>query len=112
MLLRLYQTKMEDNIGRIKSELEEAQETLHQTVNEVNLKVETVGTQLQPAHLVEHHPLLSACIAGALGFTSGNRDGEPVVVLVLGGLLGMALTEAWNDGSRKRDTTASAQGGL
>jgi hypothetical protein len=99
---------MEDDIERIKDELEEAQQSLHQTVTEVNRKVETVSTQLQPAHLVARQPLLSACIAGALGFASGYRDNAPVAVLVLGGLLGAALSEAWSDGSRSRATSASA----
>ncbi len=103
---------MEDNIERIKDELEEARQSLQQTVTEVNRKVEqkveTVSTQLQPAHLVTRQPLLSACIVGALGFASGYRDNTPMAVLVLGGLLGAALSEAWNDGSWSRDTTASA----
>jgi hypothetical protein len=99
---------MEDNVERIKDELEEARQSLYETVSEVNRKVETVSAQLQPAHLVGRHPLLSLCIAGALGFASGNRDNTPVAVLVLGGLLGAALSEAWNDGSWSHDTTASA----
>ena len=98
---------MEDNIERIKDELEEARQSLHQTVTEVNRKVETVSTQLQPAHLVARQPLLSACIAGARGFASGYRDNAPMAVLILGGLLGAALSEAWTDGSWSRDTTAS-----
>jgi len=99
---------MEDNIERIKDELEEAVQSLHQTVTEVNRKVESVSSQLQPAHLVGRHALLSACIAGALGFASGYRDNAPMAVLVLGGLLGAALSEAWNDGSWSGDTRASA----
>ncbi len=98
---------MEDNIDRIKDELEEARQNLHQTVTEVNRKVETVSTQLQPVYLVECHPLLSTCIAGALGFAAGNRGNGPLTILILGGLLGAALSEVWNDGSRNRDTTIS-----
>jgi hypothetical protein len=103
---------MEDNIERIKDELEEARQSLHQTVTEVNRKVEreveTVSAQLQPAHLVARRPLLFACIAGALGFASGYRDNAPMAVLVLGGLLGAALSEAWTDGSWSRDTISAA----
>jgi hypothetical protein len=54
---------MEDNIDRIKDELEEARQSLHQTVTEV---------------------------------------------LVVGGLLGAALSEARNDGSCSRDQIATA----
>jgi len=105
---------MEDTIDRIKDELEEARHTLHETVAEVNRKVETVTqkvetvAQLQPAHLVERNPLLSACIAGALGFAAGNRDNGPLSVLILGGLLGAMLSEAWNDGPRDHLSTLSA----
>ena len=99
---------MEDNIDRIKDELEEARESLHQTVTEVNQKVEAATTQLQPSHVVARHPLWSVCIAGALGFVTGNRSNGVVPILVLGGLLGAMLSEVWNDGSGNRDTTASA----
>jgi fatty acid desaturase len=110
---------MEDNIERIKGELEEARHTFHQTVSEVNRKVEQkveTVTQFQPAHLVERHPFLSVCIAGALGFTWGNRSNGPVAVLVLGGLAAAVLSEAWHEarhGARTDElgngaTTASA----
>jgi len=99
---------MEDNVGQIESELEEARQDLHQTVAEVNQKVEAAATQLQPEHLVERHPLLSVCIAGALGFTLGNRANRGLGFLVLGGLLGVALSEVWNDGAGDRDTTGAA----
>jgi hypothetical protein len=101
---------MDDNIERIKSELEEARYSLHQTVAEVNRKVEEkveTVTQLQPAHLVERHPLLSACIAGALGFAWGNRSNGPVTALILGGMAAAMLSEAWNDGLRNNETTRS-----
>lgn len=102
---------MDDNIGRIKSELEEARNCLHQTVTEVNRKVEEqveTVTQLQPAHLVDRHPLLSACIAGAIGFVWGNRSNGPVTALILGGMAAAMLSEVLNDGLRISDTTASA----
>src|SRR5260370_7865835 len=97
---------MEDNIERIKEELEEARQSLHQTVTEVNRKVETVSTQLQPSHLVGRNPLLSACIAGAFGFASGYRYNTPVSVLVLGGLIGAPLTQSSNHRSSIRTNTS------
>ncbi|MGH6878260.1 MAG: hypothetical protein ACREHV_12935 [Rhizomicrobium sp.] len=106
---------MDDNIDRIKGELEEARQNLHQTVTEVNRKVEQkveTVTQFQPGHLVESHPLLSVCIAGALGFACGNRSNGPVAVLVLGGMVAAVLSAAWhearNNGLGNSDTTASA----
>lgn len=99
---------MGNNIGQIENELEEARQDLHQTVTEVNQKVEAVATHLQPEHLVERHPLLSVCIAGALGFALGNRESRGLGFLVLGGLLGVTLSEVWNDRAGDRDTTAAA----
>jgi hypothetical protein len=100
---------MEDNIDTIRNALEEARQSLHQTVAEVNQKVATVSTHLEPERLVERHLLLAACIAAALGFATGKSGGRliGVATLVLGGLLGAVLTEASNHGFRSHDTTAT-----
>ncbi|HLK88081.1 MAG TPA: hypothetical protein VKT27_16385 [Candidatus Binataceae bacterium] len=95
---------METDIERIRDELEDARRSLNRTVSEVNRKFESVGTRLQPEYLVEHHPLLSTCIAGALGFASGSRSFDPVAIAVLGGLLGAALSDAANGGPRRYDS--------
>jgi hypothetical protein len=99
---------MEHNIDTIINALEEARRNLHQTVTEVNQKVATVSTQLQPERVVERHLLLAVCIAGALGFATGKGGGRSsgVTTLLLGGLLGAMLTEASNHGFRNHDTTA------
>ncbi len=91
---------METDIERIKDELEDARRSLNRTMSEFNRKVESVGTRLQPEYLVEHHPLLSTCIAGALGFASGACSLDPVAVAVLGGLLGAAFSDTANRGPR------------
>jgi hypothetical protein len=100
---------MDDTIDRIKSELEEAKQSLQQTVTEVNRKVErnveTVAN-FRPGHLVQSHPLVSVCVAGALGFIWGNRNTGPGAVLVMGGLLSMVLSEVWNDGFTDHDTAS------
>jgi hypothetical protein len=95
---------MEADIDRIKDELEDARRNLNRTVSEVNRKFESVGTRLQPEYLVEHHPLLTTCIMGALGFASASRSIEPVAAAVLGGLLGAALSDAANHGPRGYDS--------
>jgi ABC-type transporter Mla subunit MlaD len=98
---------MEDKIDTIRNALEEARQSLHQTVAELNQKVATVSTHLEPE--VERHLLLAACIAAALGFATGKSGGRLVGVatLVLGGLLGAVLTEASNHGFGNHDTTAT-----
>jgi|SRR5689334_11902084 len=99
---------METDIERIKDELEHARRNLNRTVSEVNRKFESVGTRLQPEYLVEHHPLLSTCIAGALGFASGSRSIEPIAVAVLGGLLGAAFNDAANHGPRRDESRSGS----
>jgi ABC-type branched-subunit amino acid transport system permease subunit len=101
---------MEDDIDtiRIKNELNEAQQSFHQTVARVNQKV---ASQLQPQHLVEQHLPLAAFIAGALGFAIGNRDLRSggrlsgMATLVLGGMLGAALKETLKNGRDHYKTT-------
>lgn len=86
---------MEDTIDTIQNELEEARRSFHQSVADLNHKVETVTTQLQPEHLLEEHLPLAACIVGTLGFVTGSRgDRLPIVgTLILGGLLGVILRD-------------------
>jgi hypothetical protein len=104
---------MDDNIERIKSELEEARISLHQTVAEVNRKVEEkveTVTQLQPVHLIERNPLLSACLAGAIGFACGYRRNGPFTILLVGGMVAAVVNDVWNseapnDGRRTIDST-------
>ncbi|MBF6570336.1 MAG: hypothetical protein IVW54_15815 [Candidatus Binataceae bacterium] len=102
---------MEDDIDtiRIKNELNEARQSLHQTVAKVNQKV---ASQFQPLHLVEQHLPLAAFIAGALGFAIGNRGVRSsrrglagIATLVLGGVLGATLNEAFKNGRDRYKTT-------
>jgi hypothetical protein len=96
---------MENDISRIHDELEEAPQSLHQTVADVHQKVETVSAQLQPRHLVERHLPMATRIAGALGFAAGNNGRPAPTAFLLGGLLGAMLREVSGDGFWKRDST-------
>jgi hypothetical protein len=98
---------MENNIERLHNELEEARRNFHQTVADVNQKVEIVSAQLQPENLLERHLPLAACVVGALGFAAGtNNGGVPILgTLILGGLLGAVFGEALNHGFGEHETT-------
>ncbi|HTW88589.1 MAG TPA: hypothetical protein VMD75_11335 [Candidatus Binataceae bacterium] len=86
---------MEETIDDIQFELEEARRSFHQNVAELNDKVETVTTQLQPEHLLQEHLPLAACIIGTVGFVMGSSgDRLPIIrTLILGGLLGAIFRE-------------------
>lgn len=86
---------MEETIDTIQNELEEARRSFHQNVADLNDKVETVTTQLQPEHLLQEHLPLAACIMGTLGFAAGSGGGRLTIfgTLILGGLLGAIFRE-------------------
>jgi|HubBroStandDraft_5_1064220.scaffolds.fasta_scaffold743776_2 hypothetical protein len=88
----------------IRNALDDARESLRQTVAEVNLRVTRVSAQLVSEYLVERYLPAGMCISGVLGYAAGNRDASTntgssgglagVATLILGGLLGAVLTEA------------------
>ena len=85
-----------DDITKIENDLEQARQDLHQTMAEVNLKVEEVSTRLQPESIVKRNPVAAACVAGALGYIAGSR-GERLPILaavILGSLVGVIVK--WN----------------
>ena len=83
----------EEEISRNQEELDEARHDLHDTLTEVNAKVERAGRDLRPVRLVESYPVAACCVAGALGFLLGanvkSRGTGPIVVAAM---LGFALS--------------------
>jgi hypothetical protein len=97
---------MEDDIDGIALELEKAHHSLHQTVADIQQKVETVTERFGPRHVLERHLPTAICMAGALGFAAGNHGKRTdLLALVLGGLLGAVLQEVSSDGFWTRDST-------
>jgi hypothetical protein len=97
---------MEDDIDGIAIELEKAHRNLHQTVADIQQKVETVTARFGPRHVLERHLPAAVCMAGALGFAAGSHGKRPdLLALVLGGLLGAMLQEIPSDGFWTRDST-------
>jgi ElaB/YqjD/DUF883 family membrane-anchored ribosome-binding protein len=64
---------MADEMTQIEDDLDEARAELHQTLEQVNQKVEAIGTRLiHPENVLRLHPVLSICLAGAAGFAAGS----------------------------------------
>ena len=81
-----------EEITKIENDLEQARQDLHQTMVEVNQKVEEVGTRLQPDSIVRRNPVAAACVAGALGLLAGSRDKIPILAaLILGGAVAVVF---------------------
>jgi ElaB/YqjD/DUF883 family membrane-anchored ribosome-binding protein len=64
---------MADEMTQIEDDLDEARAELHQTLEQVNQKVEAIGLRLtQPENVLRLFPLFSICLAGAAGFAAGS----------------------------------------
>jgi hypothetical protein len=66
---------MTDEVAKIENDLDQARTELHQTLEQVNQKVEAVGRWLiQPDSVLRRYPLLSISLAGAVGFATGSAS--------------------------------------
>jgi ElaB/YqjD/DUF883 family membrane-anchored ribosome-binding protein len=85
---------MTDEVAQIEKDLDQARAELHQTLEQMNQKVEAVGTQLiRPENVLRVNPLLSICLAGAAGVVAGtarNRRGK-LGAFVAGLIVGFAI---------------------
>jgi len=92
---------MEGNIELLQDELDEALADLQRTVADVNEKVETVGSNLKPDHLVRRHLLPAAGVAACAGLAAGTRKGRlaTIATLLAGAFLGAILFEAHHGSS-------------
>ena len=79
----------EEQISKTQSERDEARQDLRDTLNEVNRKVERVGDDLRPEHLVERHAVGASLAAGVIGFligsTTNNRAAGPILIAAVAG---------------------------
>jgi len=83
----------EEQNSKNQDERDEARQDLRDTLTEVNAKVERVGDDLRPVHIIESHPLAASLVAGALGFLIGStvsrRGTGPIMIAAM---LGVALS--------------------
>lgn len=83
----------QEEMSMNQDERDDARQGLHDTLTEVNAKLERAESDLRPDHLIESHPVGVSLAAGALGFLLGsnitNRVTGPVIIAAL---LGFALS--------------------
>ena len=81
-------------VAKIENGLAQARQDLHQTLEQVNQKVEAVGTRLiRPENLLRISPVLTICLAGAAGIAAGtvrNRS-QNFEAFAMGLLVGIAF---------------------
>ena len=77
------------NDPEIKDELDDAKEDLHDALQQVNNRVEEQVARLRPDRGIRKHPLTTACVVAAMGFSLGSESGEAALIGLLA--LGAAL---------------------
>jgi ElaB/YqjD/DUF883 family membrane-anchored ribosome-binding protein len=66
----------EEQISKNQDDRDEARQNLRDTLNEVNAKVERVGDELRPDHVIQSHPLAATLTAATVGFLIGTMVGN------------------------------------
>ncbi len=88
--------EQQSETAQIDRELEQAQRDLQETLEQVNHKVEEIEARLQPQAIMRNNPVALPLLAGVLGFFAGsNRQSRPLRWMIIGALLGVALTAAY-----------------
>jgi len=99
-------TTQERNISD-QDERDEARQSLHDTLSEVNAKVERASGDLRPDHLIGSHPVAASFLAGALGFLIGSaKTSRGIGLVVIVASVGVALA---TQSSRKTSTRDGRQ---
>jgi ElaB/YqjD/DUF883 family membrane-anchored ribosome-binding protein len=82
----------EEEISKVKVELDQAQHALQDTLTEASAKAEYQEGALRPDRLIKTYPIGASCLAGALGFVIGSRARSSVLgPAVIAALLGYAI---------------------
>lgn len=85
--------EQKEQLAENQNERDEARRNLHDTLIEINAKVERVGGDLSPTHIVESHLVAASLVASTLGFFIGstmrNRTAGPILIAAV---LGFALS--------------------
>jgi hypothetical protein len=96
-------------IAENQSERDEALRNLHDTLIEINAKVERVGGELSPTHLVQSHPVATSLLAGTLGFFIGSTiRNRGAGLIMIAAVLGFALSIRSSREASERDGRESS----
>jgi uncharacterized membrane protein YebE (DUF533 family) len=87
-----------EEISRIESEIDDARRYLHETMAQVQQKVEVVEAELRPDRLaIQAHPLAALGVGAVLGFLVGNKSNREILGPVLVGLIcGYGVVKAYS----------------
>jgi hypothetical protein len=78
------------NVSEIESDLEQARDQLHRTLDEMNRKAAATGSDIVATEQqIRRYPVASLCGAFALGFAAGGSPGPAMLLgmLAIGGAL-------------------------
>jgi hypothetical protein len=85
----------QEEISKVKVELDQAQHALQDTLTEASAKAEYQEGALRPDRLIRTYPIGASCLAGALGFVIGSRTPSSVLgPAVIAVLLGYAISRS------------------
>jgi Flp pilus assembly protein TadB len=94
-LLRKDFMTAEEEISKVKVELDQAQHALQDTLIEASAKAEYQVGALRPDRLIMTYPIGASCLAGALGFVVGSKARSSVLgPAVIAALLGYAISRS------------------
>jgi ElaB/YqjD/DUF883 family membrane-anchored ribosome-binding protein len=94
-LLKKDSMTAEEEISKVKGELDQAQHALQDTLTEASAKAEYQEGALRPDRLIKTYPIGASCLAGALGFVVGSKARLSVLgPAVIAALLGYAISRS------------------
>jgi hypothetical protein len=94
----------EEQISKNQDERDEARQSLRDTLNEVNAKVERAGDELRPDHVIVSHPVAASLVAATAGFFIGSSiSNRATGTIMIAAVLGFALSIRSSNETSKRD---------
>ena len=89
-----------NEVSKLENDLDEARAELHQTLAQINQKVDT--QLIRPENILRRHPLASLGLAGVAGFAAGvSRDRATMLgAFGTGLLIGLAIIRASSQSDR------------
>jgi hypothetical protein len=92
----------EEELSKVKVELDQAQHAFQDTLTEASAKAEYQEGALRPDRLIKTYPIGASCLAGGLGFVIGLRARSTVLgPALIAALLGYAI---FRNSSRHRSS--------
>lgn len=97
-----------ERISEKEDQLDDARRDLHDTMTEVDEKLERTGLAVHPGQLVRTHPVAATCLAGALGFLVGAKANPVLGRGMMLGLLGYAIWRGLSEDGSGEDAGETA----